>query len=122
VYYPWGSGLTNCTRLNYDHWHGVCVGDTSQVGDYTTGASPYGAMDMSGNVSEWVNDWYRYNYYQVSPPSNPPGPPSGGGKVTRGGGWGHGSYTTMVFARDSLSPWVHDLSTGFRCVMTPSGE
>ena len=36
-----------------------CVGDTNAVGSYPAGASPYGALDMTGNVSEWVNDWYQ---------------------------------------------------------------
>ena len=63
------------------------MGDTSQVGNYPTGASPYGALDMSGNVWEWVNDWYGRDYYSDSPYSNPQGPPSGTYKVLRGGSW-----------------------------------
>jgi formylglycine-generating enzyme required for sulfatase activity len=42
---------------------GRCVGDTSRVGSYSSGASPYGVMDMAGNVWEWVNDWYQEDYY-----------------------------------------------------------
>ena len=57
--YPLGNDAPDCSRLN----HNRCVGDTSRVGDYPSGASPYGALDMSGNVWEWVNDWYDHDYY-----------------------------------------------------------
>ena len=63
------------------------MGDTSAVGSYLAGASPYGALDMAGNVWEWVNDWYNGSYYSVSPPVNPPGPATGSLRVLRGGGW-----------------------------------
>ena len=53
------------------------MGDTSQVGSYPAGASPYGVMDMSGNVLEWVNDWFQAGYYSESPYYNPTGPDDG---------------------------------------------
>jgi formylglycine-generating enzyme required for sulfatase activity len=55
------------------------------VGFYPSGASPYGVMDMAGNVWEWVNDWYDGSYYSVSPGSNPQGPTMGSKRVLRGG-------------------------------------
>ena len=61
-----------CSLANY--WPGpACVGDTSRSAVISAGASPYGALDMAGNVSEWVNDWFSGSYYSVSPPINPPG-------------------------------------------------
>ena len=57
--YPWGDASPTCSLTNFFDFFGsveYCVGDTSQVGDYPLGASPYGALDMAGNVWEWVND------------------------------------------------------------------
>ena len=81
--YPWGDGDPNCSLANSYN----CVGDTSEVGSYPMGESPYGVLDMAGNVEEYVNDWYSRDYYSTSPDENPMGPTSGSYKVTRGGSW-----------------------------------
>ena len=70
--YPWGEEI-DCTKANFN----LCVGDTSQVGSYPDGHSPYGLQDMAGNVAEWVADWYSDYYYSISPYENPQGPDSG---------------------------------------------
>ena len=82
--YPWGNETPDGSLLNYN----TNVDDTTAVGSYPKGASPYGALDMAGNVYQWVNDWYSNGYYQSSPSSNPLGPDSGQFRVLRGGYWG----------------------------------
>ncbi len=68
--YPWGDELPNEYNSNSQNF----IGDTSRVGSYAEGASPFGALDMAGNVWEWVADFYRMDYYAKSPTENPPGP------------------------------------------------
>jgi formylglycine-generating enzyme required for sulfatase activity len=118
--YPWGGTEPDCTKLNFNfddvNGTGFCVGDTSQVGAYPAGASPYGVMDMAGNVFEWVNDWYNSGYYTVSPANNPQGPAAGSYRVLRGGSWNyHVSYVRTADRYPNL-PDRWDASFGFRCV------
>jgi formylglycine-generating enzyme required for sulfatase activity len=97
------------------------VGDTSAVGDQESGASPYGVLNMAGNVSEWVNDWFDPLYYGSSPGSNPPGPPSGDVKVIRGGSFFEHWYYITVWTRFFGAPEEAGGDfIGFRCAADPS--
>ena len=96
-----------------------CVGDTNQVGSYPAGASSYGALDMSGNVREWVYDWYDADYYSSSPYKNPVGLASGSYKLLRSSDWNSLSSYSRVAVRDSLDPSIRDPGFGFRCAVSP---
>ncbi len=108
--YPWGEGIA-CDKLNYNN----CKGDTTKVGSYLDGVSPYGLYDMAGNVWEWVNDWYDSNYYQSSPASNPLGPSSGQYRVLRGGSWGDSDNVVRSANRNYNTPVFIYGDVGFRC-------
>ena len=98
------------------------MGDTSLAGDYPTGASPYGALDVSGNVDEWLNDWYLEGYYSQSPYENPQGPPSGSGKVVRSGNFYYTAIGIHVAFRTWSSwPEYGNDGRGFRCAAS-AGE
>lgn len=117
--YPWGNAAIDCSKANfYDNGNGtgLCVGDTSRVGSYPSGASPYGVMDMAGNVREWVNDWYDGGYYSVSPGTNPQGPATGSFRVLRGGSWKYNGDYVRSAERGGNPPEVWDSVSGFRCV------
>jgi formylglycine-generating enzyme required for sulfatase activity/DNA-binding SARP family transcriptional activator/energy-coupling factor transporter ATP-binding protein EcfA2 len=113
--YPWGSAAPDCTFANY--WgprHG-CVGDTTAVGTYSESASPYGLMDMAGNVSEWVADGYEFYYYEHSPYENPLGSDDTGVRVERGGSWEDLAEDIQSVNRSWDLPDDSDELTGFRC-------
>ena len=112
--YPWGDENADCTLANFYFNGEHCVGDTSQVGSYPAGASLYGAMDMAGNVWEWVNDWYHSSYYKTSPESNPLGPDNGSFRVFRGGSWNYNWYGLRPAFRDGPDSDLLDLNIGFR--------
>ncbi len=124
--YPWGDQSSDCSLANswYDSTVRYCVGDTTHVGGYQIGISPYSLLNMAGNVSEWVNDWFAADYYGISPYQNPPGPVTGEGRVVRGGGWTSTRGAIRVASRSSRLPLNRDLGvggefTGLRCVDSP---
>lgn len=119
--YPWGDQNPSCALANgyNDNTASDCVGDTMAVGSYPTGASQYGVLDMSGNVWEWVNDWYSSTYYSNSPVSNPSGPVIGAEKVSRGGGWDNDWDFIRVALRFTISPTGLGSRFGFRCAVSP---
>jgi serine/threonine-protein kinase len=126
--YPWGSSRPNGSLLNFADrnfdisWADKNTDDgytfTAPVGSYPKGVSFYGALDMAGNVWQWVNDWYDENYYRNSPIQNPTGPSSGEFRVLRGGSW----YVKAKYARASNRNWNHPIDSedayGFRCALS----
>ena len=106
--YPWGDEA-NADRANVDNR----VGDTTPVGSYPAGASPYGALDMAGNVWEWVADWYR-----PYPGTEWRSPFYGQKyKVVRGGSWNHPPRDARCTCRHIAHPARRLRVVGFRCVM-----
>ena len=110
--YPWGNQAPNTTLANFNE----NVGDTTEVGKYPAGASPYGALDMAGNVHQWVEDWYGEKYYQNSPERNPTGPGSGSYRVLRGGGFYASQSDSRSALRNEANPGSMGINNGIRCL------
>ncbi|HEX7555782.1 MAG TPA: formylglycine-generating enzyme family protein [Leptolinea sp.] len=123
--YPWGNQPPAGNLLNFadknlpadqsDNKIDDGYRFTSPVGNFPDGASPYGVMDMAGNVWNWVVDWFDGGYYKLSPALNPQGPVTGSVKVLRGGGWGDNVNGTLADNRVSSHPNGRGPSLGFRC-------
>jgi len=88
-------------------------GRTHPVG--TKKPNGYGIYDMSGNVYEWVADWFGMDYYKNSPKDNPKGPAKGISKILRGGCWDNHTYEVRTTSRYAASPKVKYADNGFRC-------
>jgi formylglycine-generating enzyme required for sulfatase activity len=113
--YPWGSTFDAAKLNSYEGR----AGDTTEVGKYPGGVSPYGALDMAGNVWEWVNDWYDKTYYSKSPSQNPTGPTSGQYRALRGGAWDNDVNYARASNRIRNDPSFSNGDLGFRCVSSP---
>lgn len=116
--YPWGNEQPNRDFLNYSRNEN----DTTKVGTYDKNISPYGAMDMAGNVMEWTADWYSETYYSNSPTVDPQGPSYGKLKVLRGGSWFKFSDFARTTYRVRMNPFDSNSKTfdiGFRCAYPP---
>ena len=102
------------------------TGDTAPVGSYPDGVSVYGVLDMTGNVEEWVADWYGKDYYADSPALNPvgPAPSTPPLKVLRGGSYQQGRYDSRTSVRGRANPETKYGNVGFRIVVTdpPTAE
>ncbi len=119
--YPWGNASPDCLLANFSpDGDTACLGDTNQVGSYPLGASPFGVLDMSGNVMEWVRDVYSSTYYSNSSYMNPLGPPEGDTFVIRGGSWEDDDYGVRLARRWYAYEEDNNDTLGFRCVWQPS--
>ncbi len=124
-YYPWGDSFEgskanscdkNCPRDFADKTIDDGFKETAPVAAFPEGASVYGVLNLSGNVAEWVADWYADNYYAVvGDTANPAGPQSGEKRVIRGGSWPTFPINLRVVTRSKNVPDFSANDVGFRC-------
>jgi iron(II)-dependent oxidoreductase len=105
--YPWGN------EFDPEKVNGMEAGyrRTLPVGSLPAGASPYGVMDMAGNVAEWTADWYKA-YPGSSYRDQYMGEKF---RITRGGGWFSDKEQVQTFFRNSTAPEAANDDLGFRC-------
>ncbi len=84
------------------------------IGSFPLGVSWCGALDMAGNVREWVADWYAR--YPAEPQVNPAGPSSGESRIPRGGSWPDTPDDVRSTNRGANEPDYSRHKVGFRCV------
>lgn len=137
---PKGSGnfADESAKKKYSNWtitEGYDDGyaNTAPVGSFPASASPYGCLDMAGNVWEWCADWYDSGYYKVSPSKNPQGPTKGEEvqiiagfkmerRVLRGGSWNDlGPQILRAPNRYWFDPALRVDLNGFRCAASARG-
>ena len=124
--YPWGDALDK-KRLNYcdatcplphaDQGADDGYPDTAPVGSYPAGASWCGALDMVGNVWEWVWDWYGFYPSEERPEWLAPEMQD---RVIRGGSWDTVADHVHCTFRSSFAPARSHDSIGFRCAWSPA--
>ena len=115
--YPWGDGAPGPTLANCAE--SVCrdgFSATAPVGAFPGGASPYGALDMAGNVYEWVEDDWHYRYAGAPVDGSAwVDDPRGAVRVLRGGGWYYGAASLRASRRGGAAPSVSHVTYGARC-------
>jgi len=124
--YPWGNQPAGLSRSNFGR-SGLSgpVRDRPErlmlyppiisVDKYENGVSPYGVFQLSGNVSEWVADWYDKDYYKTASEKNPKGPEKGTQRGFRGGGWIDSTPSVRAAQRNGTDPNTRMNWMGFRC-------
>ena len=125
--WPWGNNYNGFVgnfcdaQCPVDRWNDASYEDgyalTAPVGSFPGGASPYGALDMAGNVWEWVADWYDEDYYENSPTENPLGPSFGVARTQRGGAWIDNESWVRTTVRHATPPRNLADDLGFRCAV-----
>ena len=109
--YPWGNRW-------HPTWANVATGKPAPVGTHPKDTSPFGVMDMAGNVREWVSDKFDAKYYSTSPakdPVNAAGQWAYVYRVIRGGGFAFTEWDSRTTSRGNRRYIYYPVGTGFRC-------
>ncbi len=116
--YPWGDTPPTPSLCNSDN----SLGSTTEVDNYSAGRNSLGIYNLSGNVNEWLWDWFGWSYYQecydLNIVNDPVGTESGTVKLQHGGGFYQGDSSVRTSYRFGLSPITIDFENGFRIART----
>ena len=117
--YPWGNEWEK-SRVIREKNSGRRTHPVDRTAN--THRSPYGVVDMVGNVWEWLSDWYGEDYFRNAPNRNPKGPPSGKSRMLRGAGWYFNKAAEFRIAfRGRHNPDSWNENRSFRCAKDPEG-
>jgi formylglycine-generating enzyme required for sulfatase activity len=115
--YPWGPDIDGASANFLTDPASKRQRGTRPTGTYEP--NPFGLYDMSGNVWEWVSDWYAGDYYGQGDARDPQGPASGNMRIVRGGGWTTDNVAMLRCAyRHRVPPDTYTYGIGFRIVCT----
>ncbi len=120
--FPWGQTAPDSTHAMFGQHHVHEIPILAAVDSHDEGTSPYGLHHMSGNVAEWVQDWFGFDYYAYMPQRNPPGPLSGRYKSVRGGSWKSKPIMLRTATRSGSGPDQRSATIGFRCAQSASTD
>ncbi len=113
--YPWGEAAPTASLAMFGQHHVHEIPILAAVNSHDAGKSPYGLHHMAGNVAEWVQDWFGFDYYAYMPERNPPGPTAGRYKGVRGGSWKSKQVMLRSATRGGAAPDQRSATIGFRC-------
>ncbi|MFC1705530.1 SUMF1/EgtB/PvdO family nonheme iron enzyme [Planctomycetota bacterium] len=120
--YPWGEEAPTSALSVFVNHTDFGGRSTARVGICPRGASPFGALDMAGNVREWCADWYDENVYHEYRRGNLTPPTTGEGRVVRGGGWDDDAETVSAVRRAAFDPNLCVENLGFRPIFAPIAQ
>lgn len=113
--YPWGEAMPSSILAMFGQHHVHEIPILAAVDSYDEGKSPYGLHHMAGNIAEWVQDWFGFDYYAYMPERNPTGPTTGRYKSVRGGSWKSNRVMLRTATRGGAPPDQRAATIGFRC-------
>ncbi|MBX3302604.1 MAG: SUMF1/EgtB/PvdO family nonheme iron enzyme [Nitrospira sp.] len=113
--FPWGETAPHSALAMFGQHHVHEIPILESVDSHEKGRSPYGLHHMAGNIAEWVQDWFGFDYYAYMPERNPPGPATGRYRGVRGGSWKSNRIMLRTATRGGAPPDQRSATIGFRC-------
>ncbi|HEY6084194.1 MAG TPA: SUMF1/EgtB/PvdO family nonheme iron enzyme [Nitrospira sp.] len=113
--FPWGDTAPDSRLAMFGQHHVHEIPIVAAVDSNEDGRSPYGIHHLAGNVAEWVQDWFGFDYYAYMPERNPMGPTGGRYKSVRGGSWKSKAIMLRTATRGGSPPDQRSATIGFRC-------